>query len=320
MHGGAVTLARRFNESDFCPDLLLFTDMLNVNTFLSLTRKRTSGLRTAIYFHENQLTYPVSQKDTDLLYNRDRHYGFINFTSALACDSVFFNSEFHRQSFFRALRQAHQNYPDFKESDSVVRLEKRSRTLYLGLDLQRFDESKIETQNEVPILLWNHRWEYDKDPDAFFRVIDELIHRGIRFELVILGENTGNPPPSIQNAAARYGRRIRHIGYLQNARDYGSWLWKSDILPITSRQDFFGISIMEAVYCNCTPLLPRRLSYPELFSELEGEGLFYNTLGELTETLANLLMNRKLPGYANIAAQFDWEKMAPLYDRIFTTL
>ena len=39
----------------------------------------------------------------------------------------------------------------------------------------------------------------------------------------------------------------------------------SDILPITSNQDFFGGSIIEAMYCETTPLLPKRLTYPELF-------------------------------------------------------
>jgi hypothetical protein len=60
MHGGAVTLARLFNQSDLTPDLILSTDMLDLTTFLSLTRNRTSTTPTAIYFHENHLSYPWS--------------------------------------------------------------------------------------------------------------------------------------------------------------------------------------------------------------------------------------------------------------------
>src|SRR5512135_1402358 len=55
MHGGAVTLAREFMGMDFAPDLLLATDMLDLTTFLALTRARTHAVPTAIYFHENQL-------------------------------------------------------------------------------------------------------------------------------------------------------------------------------------------------------------------------------------------------------------------------
>jgi len=96
MHGGAVTLSRLFNQSDITPDLILATDMLDLTTFLSLTRKRTSLIPTAIYFHENQLSYPWSPTDRDVQQNRNKHYGFINYSSALTADHVLFNSCYHQ--------------------------------------------------------------------------------------------------------------------------------------------------------------------------------------------------------------------------------
>ena len=66
MHGGAVTLARMFMESELQPDLILTTDMLDLTIFLSLTRSRTANIPTAIYFHENQLSYPWSTTDRDV--------------------------------------------------------------------------------------------------------------------------------------------------------------------------------------------------------------------------------------------------------------
>ena len=65
MHGGAITLAESFNNSDWNPDLILCTDMLDLTTFLSLTRKKTKHIPVAIYFHENQISYPWSPKDRD---------------------------------------------------------------------------------------------------------------------------------------------------------------------------------------------------------------------------------------------------------------
>ena len=59
MHGGAVTLASAYRESGFAADLLLATDMLDLTTFLALTRDLTAGLPVALYLHENQLTYPL---------------------------------------------------------------------------------------------------------------------------------------------------------------------------------------------------------------------------------------------------------------------
>ncbi len=70
MHGGAVTLARRFLETGERPDLLFVTDMLDLTTFLALTRPESADIPVAIYFHENQLCYPwppTSRNDAQAL-------------------------------------------------------------------------------------------------------------------------------------------------------------------------------------------------------------------------------------------------------------
>lgn len=99
MHGGAVSLARALESRKEMPDLLLATDMLDVAVFLGLARKRLDGVSTGVYFHENQLTYPWSPQDRDVKKGRDFHYGFINWTTALAADRLFFNSEYNRAVF-----------------------------------------------------------------------------------------------------------------------------------------------------------------------------------------------------------------------------
>ncbi|MGY8764539.1 MAG: tRNA-queuosine alpha-mannosyltransferase domain-containing protein, partial [Fidelibacterota bacterium] len=50
MHGGAVTMAREFNNLTWRPDLILATDMLDLSTFLALTKSKSYGIPTAIYF------------------------------------------------------------------------------------------------------------------------------------------------------------------------------------------------------------------------------------------------------------------------------
>ena len=42
---------------------------------------------------------------------------------------------------------------------------------------------------------------------------------------------------------------------------------KSDFVVSTSLHDFQGLSILEAVSRGCLPLLPKRVVYPEYFSE-----------------------------------------------------
>ena len=100
MHGGAMTLSKRYHELKFQPDLILATDMLNLPVFQSLVKPICP---VAIYFHENQITYPWSPKDKDVELHRDKHYGFNNNSSALSADHVYFNSQFHLDYFFTGL-------------------------------------------------------------------------------------------------------------------------------------------------------------------------------------------------------------------------
>ncbi len=91
MYGGAVTMAEEFKKLDFKPNVILATDMLDLSTFLSLTRKVIPrDVKIAVYFHENQLTYPWQADSVDKQKNRDLHYGFMNYTTALNADKVFF--------------------------------------------------------------------------------------------------------------------------------------------------------------------------------------------------------------------------------------
>ena len=76
MFGGAVSLAHQFLKSDYLPDLILATDMLDLTTFLSLCRKKIHNIPVALYFHENQVTYPWSPEDPDVHLKRNNQYGF----------------------------------------------------------------------------------------------------------------------------------------------------------------------------------------------------------------------------------------------------
>ena len=48
MHGGAITLAKEFHKMDWLPDLIFSTDMIDITTFLSLTRKKLFNIPTVI--------------------------------------------------------------------------------------------------------------------------------------------------------------------------------------------------------------------------------------------------------------------------------
>ena len=324
MHGGAVTLARRFLEGGVDPDVIVATDMLDLTTFLALTRERTSTTPTAIYFHENQITYPWSPKDRDLKRDRDKHYGFINVASALAADRVFYNSRYHMESFLDSLPRFLGQFPDHQEMSRIEEIAEKSSVLSLGLDLRRMDDVEPIEDDRVsvrdgnhPVLLWNHRWEYDKNPDEFFSVLTDLFERNRPFGLVVLGEQFDVIPDGFRTGLDTLSERVIHSGYTDSRDDYARWLRRCDVVPVTSHHDFFGASVVEAMYCGCVPLLPRRLAYPELIPDEFHARCFYDGADDLTERLDGLITTRdKLDSdpFRAAASRFDWNVMAPIYD------
>ena len=54
----------------------------------------------------------------------------------------------------------------------------------------------------------------------------------------------------------KYGSYLDYIVYLETYNSYLKVVSESNILPITSIHDFFGIKVLEAFYCGCYPILP----------------------------------------------------------------
>lgn len=323
MHGGAISISNKFKKYNIKPDLILFTDMIDITTFIALNKNKTASLPIAMYFHENQLTYPWSKKDRDIINKIDNHYAFINYVSALASDKVFFNSSFHMESLLSALPKYLNSFPDNKELETIINIKKKSEVLDLGIDLKVFDlyyQKKISS----PVILWNHRWEYDKNPDDFFKAIRSLRKVTNRFQLVILGESFSNSPNIFIKAKKEFEQHILHWGYANDKKSYCEWLWKSNIIPVTSNQEFFGASVMEAIYCGNYPILPNRLTYPELLPLNMYKDNIYDSITDLTKklivTVQRLNNNELLPDLSKIATKYDWSEIAPIYDKKFSNM
>ena len=324
MYGGAVALAAEFDKLTEVPDLILATDMLDLTTFLTLTRKRTAHIPTALYFHENQITYPWSPTDADVKKGRNNQYGFLNYTSALAADAVFFNSYYHKNSFTGALPGFLRQFPDCRNPENVQRINDKSQVLPLGLDLKKYAEVADAKHGGAPVLLWNHRWEYDKNPDDFFAALFKLQEEEVDFQLIVTGENYKSAPPIFAEAQAKLQDKVLHFGYADSAAAYAALLHRADILPVTSRQDFFGGSVVEAIYCNCFPLLPDRLAYPEhIPAHLHGSHIYKgapNFYERLKETIENFTAGRISADYRHFAARYDWAECVQSYDTAFAAL
>lgn len=333
MQGGAVTLAQKASERaarGYRPDVIFATDMVNLPAFQALTRLWSADIPVVMYFHENQLTYPIRDDK-----ERDYTYAYINYLSALAADRVVFNSRFHLDQFFEALPSLLRRFPDYTHLNTLRSLRAKSSVLHLGLDLAGHDKHAPAAEAEraqdggQPIVLWNQRWEYDKNPEAFFQVMNRLDDAGIRFRLVLAGEHFEEQPEGFERAFERYADRILHYGYAENFAEYSNLLHRADIVVSTARHEFFGIAMLEAIYCGCHPILPNRLTYPELVPEnlhnpLLHAPVLYEDEEQLFELLKRLLTgtDQTLPKSVlqEIPRHLAWSEHVANFDALLTQI
>jgi glycosyltransferase involved in cell wall biosynthesis len=334
MQGGAVTLAKKANlsvQAGNIPDVIFSTDMVNLPAFLALTRPALSQVPIVLYFHENQLTYPLAEGE-----NRDLTYAYINYLSCLAADSIVFNSQFHFDEFIESLPTLLRAFPDYTHLNSVQAIREKSNVLHLGMDLERHDQYSARYSRhawgpgmEPPIVLWNQRWEYDKNPEGFFRLMNRLDDAGYKFRLILAGEHFEEQPYEFEKAFKRYADRILHYGYAENFEEYSNLLHRADIVVSTAIHEFFGIAILEAIYCGCHPVLPNRLSYPELIPEslhtpLLHAPALYEDEEMLFKVMCEILSGRERPlpltTLRSISESLDWRTHVKAYDELFDSV
>jgi glycosyltransferase involved in cell wall biosynthesis len=167
------------------------------------------------------------------------------------------------------------------------------------------------------VVLWNHRWEYDKNPEAFFRALIEIQERGIDFNLVVLGEQYAQYPKVFDEAKETLKDKILHWGYVESQEEYAKWLHIADVLPVTAVQDFFGGSVVEAMYCNVVPFLPKRLAYLEHIPDALHNTFFYDE-SDFVAKLQRRIMDVKYLRVMNTrqyVERYDWSNCVTNYDQ-----
>jgi len=293
-------------------DAIVTTDMMDLTDFISLAGKNLPPV--FMYFHENQLSYPLPENQ-----KRDVHLGFTNIISALAADAVVFNSHFHLNDFIADARRCIKQMPDFKPGWMIENIREKTRVIYPGC---RFKAGTIDLQQRdrtAPLIIWNHRWDHDKNFQVFFDALTRLKNRQIPFSLALLGERNDIYPGIFDEAREKFKQEMRVFGYVESRDQYVSWLNKGAIVVSSAIQENFGISIVEAARYGCLPLLPDRLSYPEIMPRDLHSQILYQTEQDLSAKLEDRVLNyqKYLPLQKKISSEmelFSWEIIVKQYD------
>lgn len=312
MSHSSVTFNHKLHNLTNNWDILFCTDMLNLAEFIGLAPKKIQSLPRVIYFHENQLSYPSQNPD-----QRDLHYAYINYTSALCADEVWFNSDWHKQNFISSLEQWLMRMPDFRPRHAIKVIAKKSKIYHPGIEGSCKALNNIE-HNDCLTILWAARWEHDKNPQCFFAALKRLKDNKVNFKLNIIGSSSTKIPEEFIKAKKDFSEHINVWGFIKSRDEYIQLLQTSDIIVSTAIHEFFGIAVMEAVAAGCIPVLPDRLAYPETMGEFKNTefDFFYDgseqQLSERITLLADKTKNREWVQQAqaigqNISRKYLWE-------------
>ena len=114
------------------------------------------------------------------------------------------------------------------------------------------------------LILWPHRWDYDKAPEVFVEAVERLLTLGSDFRLALLGARPAATPAPLAALRELAADRILVDGFLEPA-NYHAWLGRADIAVSSAIHEFQGLAMLQASSAGATPLVPDGLCYPEQY-------------------------------------------------------
>ncbi|XP_007572477.1 tRNA-queuosine alpha-mannosyltransferase [Poecilia latipinna] len=348
-HWRARTAALYFSQTiPVCSSyrVLFSSSVLNLCELVAL-RPDLARLKKVLYFHENQLAYPV-RKDQE----RDFQYGYNQVLSCLVSDAVAFNSRFNMESFLSSIGSFMKKIPDHrpKDLDQLIRPkcvvlnypvqfpdvssllpEHKLRRLHRSAETNQQQTSRCEEDPSpdprtvlTPVdqvkplhIVWPHRWEHDKNPELFFNTLIKLKEKQLDFQLSVLGETFTDVPEIFSSAQQLLQSNILNWGFLPSKDQYLKVLCDADVVVSTAKHEFFGVAMLEAVHCGCFPLCPKALVYPEIFPDQ----YLYSTPEQLCKRLQELCRRPDLARRHVVMVDtslYSWTSLKPQFQALLS--
>lgn len=299
------TTARQSLQQSY--DLVLATSMVDLSTLIGLY-PHLGQAHKVLYFHENQFAYPLSPRQ-----KRHAEPLMVSLYGALSADTLLFNSDYNRQTFLAGAHEFLRRMPERLDLAFIEDLRARSTVLPVPLEPRTATARSEYTDRpaDPPMILWNHRWEYDKQPEDFFAACSELDRLDLPFRLAVAGQQFREQPSVFERTREELAHRI--ICWGQQPRDaYERLLHTADIVVSTANHEFQGLSVMEAVQSGCRPLVPDRLCYPEYYA---APFRYDGTIAGLVRRLSAWLGEPQSMPEPPPAGQWEWPQMLALYRR-----
>ncbi len=238
---------------DSRPDLILATSMVDLACLKGIN-PGLSDVPAWCYFHENQFAYPKNERQTPSLDHK-----MVQIYSGLAADRLFFNSEFNRTTYLKGIR-------GLLKKKSEVDADKICRKLKPKCSVLPIPVAPVSPapEKDPALILWNHRWEYDKAPQVFLKAVRLLAKKGVSFRLALLGDRSSKPHPALLELRASYPDYII-ADEKADSETYRQILSRASIAVSSAIHEFQGLAMLEAASAEVRPLVPDHLCYPEMY-------------------------------------------------------
>lgn len=307
-------------------DLVIATSMVDFSSLRGFVPS-LANIPSIIYFHENQFAYPLSDSDNNFEQSANAvNAQLTSIYSALCADKIIFNSSYNLNTFIAGARQLLKRLPEKFPDHLLTKIEEKSLVIAVPIEASISAATRADSlkqANKIPHIVWNHRWEYDKQPKVFFDALLNLKASGYLFRLHVLGQSFRNVPDCFAQAQIDFVDEIESFGY-QAETVYQSILDKSDIVVSTALHDFQGLSIMQAISKGCLPIVPDRVAYPEYVPAANLYKTSENPVEEAIHLFNKLVeVLGKSPNGSDVelnVSQYHEQNLVPVYQQVFESL
>uniref|UniRef100_G1PPE3 tRNA-queuosine alpha-mannosyltransferase n=1 Tax=Myotis lucifugus TaxID=59463 RepID=G1PPE3_MYOLU len=299
---------------------LFASSVLNL-TELAALRPDLGKLKKILYFHENQLVYPVKKCQ-----ERDFQYGYNQILSCLVADVVVFNSLFNMESFLTSIGKFMKLIPDHRPKDLESIIRPKCQVIYYPI---RFpDVSRFVPKHKAAHLqkMLNLKGNGGAAPST---ALPSRQEQGSCENVLDHVEPESGPCDAAQQESL--GSSLTQEPYLKtcdssdnsSSRHGENQQNPYDILSGDDDQQrplhiVWPHRWLEAVCCGCYPLCPKDLVYPEIFPA----EYLYSTPEQLSKRLQNFckrpdIVRKHL--YKGEMTPFSWEALRGKFRSLLAT-
>ena len=240
-------------------DLLFTSEAMNLSSLLRLTPP-LADYPSVVYFHDNQFPdlslRPIGQDDP---------LDQVNLNTAQSATEIWFNSSYHRQTFFVMARSVVARYGELAARDPLPLIREKSRVVQPPVDLGLVQQ--VGQSTDLPPR--HPRTVFVETRGAHMPLLNEAVgilrrQQGPAFNLVTVGPVDSLDPQVARTTVSEYDEAGQVRG-----------MYASSVVVSARPGAPSDHKVIRAMAAGCRPILPDAGVYPELIPPALHESCLY---------------------------------------------